>query len=1842
MDIRVLGPLEVRVDGTPIALGGPKPRLLVAMLVQALGTRVSTEALLAALYGEHPPGGGRRTVQTYVSKLRRGFGEALHSAAGGYVLDVDPTSVDAVRFETTYRAATARVVDQPDRAAVLLRDALASWRGHAYADVDAEGPIVAEVTRLHELRLAATEARLDADLALGRHDQVLGELEALVAQHPLRERFHAQRMLALYRAGRQADALQAFSAVRTRLVDELGLDPSEELRDLERRMLAQDAGLLLEDRRVERRAVVVTDIDPEHWDDADVHARLRRRDEVIASRADRDGTIVEGHGTAVVVTLTEVGRAVDLAATLARDAEGMRIAVDHGDVEQVRGGVSGPPVTRAARVVALGHPGQVLLTAAAQAQLAASAQPGRTLTSLGTHAVSGLGEPVALFQLQALGLPGPFPALRTGRLPPPIPVPVAGSLPGHELRGQLVTTTLGTLHLAYQPAVGREVAVFVVDAALARDADFVRQFEVEAQRLARLTHPHIVGLLDHWRTPEQAVLVFRHVDSSSLGSVAAAGLPAGEVSTILEQVAEALDHAHGRGVVHGAVGAASVRLDGDGNVWVSGVGVRQVCGATPGAWVHELAAPEVLDGSAASPRTDVYGLGLLAHHLLSGEAPPLDGALPPVRPGVDEVIATLTAPRPEDRPASAGEAVARLQSALGQRARPRMRIAARNPYRGLEPFTELDAQDFHGRAAVVAELVRTLRGQRVVTVAGPSGIGKSSLVRAGLVPSVRAGAVGGDVTWVVAYCTPGDRPLDRLAAALRRVALRPADGLEKVLASGGASGLRDAAALVLPQDARLLIVIDQFEELFHGTADDPHRDRFLGLLCGLAASDAPVRVVLTLRADALGRPLEHARFAKVVRDGLVPVGAPGPEELAEIVRGPAAGVGVEVEPSLVARIVADAEGQPGALPLVEHLLTELFEDRDRRAAALRLEDYLDAGGIRGAIGRRAERVFTSLDAHQRDAARELFLQLVSVGDDGTVARRRVEWPGLVGRGASADAVEEAMERFGASRLLTFDHEPTTRIPTVELAHEALVREWDRLAAWIEDAHTDLVDRHRLESAAAAWTVRDRDEADLLRGSRLLAAEERLRAERDALAPDVAALVAASRARADEKEVAAQTRRRRTTTALASMLVVALALGGVAVQRWRSEAATSATARARELAGLSTLTLDVDPERAVLLALEAVRIARDRGPAALPEARSALEVAGSRHRVRARIPGAGVRVAVSPDGTAIATSGQASSFHEDSPDGPDGVPTDVAIWSPAGERSATIEAGGPVDDVAWVGDDRVAVLSGVVDGRQTVVVHDGAGDVVGALRFPDVTVGGNVRLEAGAGLVVVSTLAESVAWDADTGEVVAVAPAGDHLTVSDDGRLVAWDDAATWTIDPATGTTSTRVDLPIDAPSGLAVVREGRFATIDRTDDALVVVDLATGSGMAAVPVDLPTGFVTWVDDDRVAATSNTGRLVVLDVTTGTAQTWHPTVAGGNWDLAADRGGTVLAVSSDWAGDLAVIDPSPGAGDPTLSGQAWLHADPSHDLVLANLVGGVRALDTTDGVVDVLLDGVATPLPHPPVRSSADGSTVAWVDDQLRGRIRGPDLDITLPACHGPRVLRSDGRLVAVDTRLPGREECSTADLGHVLDTVTGVTTTLPTGGRSDADVLTGEFGPVGTAAEGLLVLTRDFRRADVVDVPRGVVLASFRPVEGALLGGVVSPDGTLAVWGSSGGVLTLVDLVSLRRSGELDRDEHVRHLDVGGQVALGLDVDGDLIAAVVDGSQVLVVDHATGEHVARFAPLDPVGVALHRGSLYYTEGDVLRSMPMDIDEAVAEATASLTRSWTPEECTEYAIPGCGP
>ena len=410
-----------------------------------------------------------------------------------------------------------------------------------------------------------------------------------------------------------------------------------------------------------------------------------------------------------------------------------------------------------------------------------------------------------------------------------------------------------------------------------------------------------------------------------------------------------------------------------------------------------------------------------------------------------------------------------------------------NPYKGLRSFQPADVRDFFGRekltTALVERMGETGEFARFLAVVGPSGSGKSSVARAGLLPALWRGDLRGSEKWFIVDMLPGTHPLDELEVALMRVAADQARNLHETL-TRDQRGLLRASQLILPDDnSELVVFVDQFEEVFTLVEDEASRQHFLDLLyTAVTAARSRVRVVITLRADFYDKPLHYPEFGELVRrrmETILPLSA---NELQRAISKPAEQVGVTFEEGLVATIVSEIHYQPGALPLLQYALTELFDNREGRCLTDRAYEHI--GKTTGALARRAEAIYDELDPAGRETARQMFLRLVTLGEVAEDTRRRVSRSELLAVAADPDVMDEVIDIYTTYRLLSLDHEPATRAPMVEVAHEAILREWRRLRDWLDESRHDIRQQRLLAAAAADWQNANRDSSYLLHDARL--------------------------------------------------------------------------------------------------------------------------------------------------------------------------------------------------------------------------------------------------------------------------------------------------------------------------------------------------------------------------------------------------------------------------------------------------------------------------------------------------------------------------------------------------------------------------------------------------------------------------------------------------------------------------------------------------------------------------------------------------------------------------------------
>ncbi|MBD9727810.1 PD40 domain-containing protein [Streptomyces sp. ID-01-6.2a] len=764
--------------------------------------------------------------------------------------------------------------------------------------------------------------------------------------------------------------------------------------------------------------------------------------------------------------------------------------------------------------------------------------------------------------------------------------------------------------------------------------------------------------------------------------------------------------------------------------------------------------------------------------------------------------------------------------------------AAEPPYRGLARFETGDSGLFFGRDRLTADLVDLMRRRRFAAVFGPSGIGKSSLLRAGLIPVLRQSEEPGLRPSAIRILTPGDH-LARTHELLRE-------------ASGGGTGGGGGGDT--------LVVVDQFEEVFTLCHDAAERARFIDLLLTAREPASGLRVLLAVRADFYGRCAEHRALAEALGDANLLAGPMSPAELREVVVKPAAAAGLTVERALTTRLVEDITDAPGGLPLLSHVLLETW--RRRRGKTLTLAGYEAAGGLDGAIAKTAEDVHAGFTASEAATARRVLLRLISPGDGTPDTRRPAERAELETTGTGQEEVARVLEALTRARLLTLDG------PTVDLAHEALITAWPRLRGWIEEDRDRLRAHRQLTEAARSWEELGRDVGALYRGSRLVRAREYFAGpgHTDDLTDQEAAFLAAGLGALEQEErVKARTTRRLRVLVTSLACLLALALTATAVAYWQRQSALDAQREglSRQLAAQSAALLDSDTDLASLLAIKAYRTSPTR------EATRSLYAAAAVPLERRLTGHTGTVSALvySPDGRTLATGSH------------DGT---VRLWDRATGRTRKVLSGRTDED----GPDVVRSVAYSAGGKTLAV---GGGEEA---RLRD-AVTGRVRDSLKVRVTEENSLA-SVGFDREgralavreNGQVLDVAtgrvattlkgPTGLEMAVafSPDGRTLATSTrdhtAQLWDLD--TGRVLFTLKSSTGVVSSLAFDRDGKTLATGTEDGTVHLWDVADGKQRTTLTsASSRVESMAFDPDGRtLAAGSYDGTVRLWDLDTGRA------------------------------------------------------------------------------------------------------------------------------------------------------------------------------------------------------------------------------------------------------------------------------------------------------------------------------------------------------------------------------------
>lgn len=1085
----------------------------------------------------------------------------------------------------------------------------------------------------------------------------------------------------------------------------------------------------------------------------------------------------------------------------------------------------------------------------------------------------------------------------------------------------------------------------------------VRRFGSDAERdailseasilLAVAPHPNLAVAREDFVLGTSCYLVMDWVEGRHLGAVLdTEGLPGLEferVAGYLAQVADGLDHLHDQAppVVHGDVKPTNLVLAPDGRVVLVDFGIASRWGGDHGSpWGSpSYAAPETATGRPV-PASDVYGLAVTAYTLMTG-APPT----PEVRPafaglGADAHDGVLRALRrglatdPGLRPATPVALVEALRA--GAAAAPSngavpAPVAAASlpecPYRGLFAFREADARFFFGREDVTAALVDKVAEVPFVAVVGASGSGKSSLVWAGLVPWLRR-----NDRWVVAGFRPGPRPFHSLAAAFLALidpSLSESDRLAGIDRLAAAFAIRDgfvaetARRVVAEAGAeRMLVVVDQFEELYAGAAADSTRfvDRLLEA-CGAGPDPAAapaVSVVVTLRADFLGHALDHRPLSDALQRGDLKLGPMAGAELVAAVEQPAQASGVGIEDGLTRRLLDAIAGEPGNLPLLSFALTQLWGHQE--GGALTHAAYERMGGVERALAGYADDVFDGLGPDDQRRARSVLLQLVRPGEGTEDTRRR----------STRDEIGEdgwrIVPALAGARLVVTGRDDATGTETVEVVHEALIRQWGRLRRWMSAERAFRTWQERFRGALRQWEASGWDDGALLRGGPLAEATDQMAgrpgsgstAERQFLEASLA-----SGARQEERAADSRLRELESARAIAEE------------HRLRAEAET---ARARAQVRSSRLLRLASAGLVVLLVVAVATAAAVRNQR--NESRRLRLVA----LVEAMAARVGAELEEKLDERAILVARQAYLFDRETGGSRNPV-VDRALRQALGVPNFSRIIGGwdrPLASVAVSPDGRFVAGGGVARTptgsrreRETVPV------VVRDLDDPGAE---PRRLEGHAGTVT------AVAWR----------PTGGQLASGGaDGTVRLWR--------PGRERPEVRVvdlGMPVTSlafgPDGSVLVAgaaDGTLTAVDLRDPDAEPATVAVSPGAVAAVAFGPSGR------DLVAAAGDDGVVRLVDVQPWGTVTAELDASAPVRSLAFDRDGVTLAVGTA-TGSAVLWDVDPPAPDPPrreLAGHAGAVSSIAFSPDGTTLATGsedrtIRLWALRNGAAPVILDG----------------------------------------------------------------------------------------------------------------------------------------------------------------------------------------------------------------------------------------------------------------------------------------------
>ena len=967
---------------------------------------------------------------------------------------------------------------------------------------------------------------------------------------------------------------------------------------------------------------------------------------------------------------------------------------------------------------------------------------------------------------------------------------------------------MGEVYLARDLRLGRLVAVKLLTT---HPPDLDARFLAEARATARCRHENIVVIYEVGEHAGQPYMVLEYLEGQTLrewlGDQPAAAGPNAGVSParaveLMLPVVRALACAHDQGIAHRDLKPENVMLTRTGVIKVLDFGVAKRM-AAPGfdreapdesprpeasARVGTLAymSPEQMTHGTVDHRTDLWSAGIMLFELVAGVRPGPAAGTPtatasaqtgPALPSASErmpelgvlagVIDRCLIANPADRTASAQVLLAELEALVPERRA--VAVAGSTPFTGLAAFQEVDAGRFFGRDRDIDQVVAELRGRPLVAIVGPSGTGKSSLVRAGVIPALKRSGEG----WNAHTLRPGRDPLAALAGVLVHDGHTSGDGAlddspaalaaiaERLGAEAGYLGAQLRARAASTQ-RRVVVFVDQLEELY--TLGVPAAPCAAFLACLAAVADdvsSPLRVVVAIRWDFLDRLIDGHPLAAEITRGLVMLRAMSRDGMREALLRPAGASEYRFEPpALVERMIDDLTATPGALPLLQFTAARLWEHRDRERRLLTESSYEELGGVAGALAQHADAVLAGMSQPQQAVARAVFERLVT--PERTRALVRVDELHALHR--DPGLVDGIVQHLTETRLVVIERGVDGADRTAELVHDSLIVRWPTLVRWLDDNQDDAAMLARLRTAARDWERSGHAAGLLWTGQVARAARAWRRHYGGELAGVEQRYLAAVLAAADR---ARRVRRRLFGAILSTVVIAAIAMGWLA---WRQAWAARRVRDATRMAAMQALPDDPTTQLALLREIEDIE---EPPPGAVQEAKRLLHADVARVVVTA--PDPVMTAAFSPDSRRIATA-SGNDVRLWAADGV-GEPLvlrghDGEVWSaafsPDGQRVVTASDDHTVR--VWAADRPAAAL---VVNHLDAVAWRAAFSPDGQRIVAVTTAGGRIWNRAGAGepwvLLGQDGLARSAEFSPDGGRIVVALPDNTVRLWSGDGQ-----------------------------------------------------------------------------------------------------------------------------------------------------------------------------------------------------------------------------------------------------------------------------------------------------------------------------------------------------------------------------------------------------------------------------------------------------------------------------------------